>query len=54
LRIGIITRLLLTLLPVHLVGVSDNGIWVTSQGLVHQFEIFAILGHKAQNYWPGC
>jgi len=33
--------------PEHLVGVSVNVIWVTSQGLcgeyVHQYEVFAIL-----------
>jgi len=33
--------------PVHLVGVSDNLIWVMSQGPcdehVHQFQMFAIL-----------
>jgi len=50
-----------TLRPVHLVDVSSNVIWVTSQGFygeyVLQFEMFAIIKyarHNAQKFWPRC
>jgi len=56
--------MLVNLQPGHLVGISDNVIWVTvSKGPcvehIHQFQMFAILkyvhgqtGHKAQNFSP--